>query len=830
MPDGRALANASSDIVSLHSLIQIPRHNLKLFFSVLIGLPFATLVYCFIAPNQYDATAKVALEVQPASALRLEGNDSAAQLSALSAPLQMETLAGVFRSDQLALRVIHDLRLDREPAFAPGFPGSFSDFNPDAPSPVAREYLLERFRKKLKVQVLPRTLLLTVRFRTRSPALSVKVVNALVGDFVDLERANRASETLQASDWLRSQLQALQAKVEADQKNLADYQSRHQLVAGRQGEAPSDIATKTMDPALMELEDLGHQLAITTSERILAESTLQEAEKGNPESVLAGNSQLQVTSGLSTAVFTQLQSRKSDLEQEQARLSSEYGPTYPRVVEIQNQLNDLTAQLRSEDAKLMERFKSAFAAAQSQEMLLRSQLDQQTTDALRKNSAMMQFNLLELQARAGSELLARLTAKLEEGGLAAGMHSPGIVVVDPPVEPYKPAMPDLSLFLAISIVVALWLAYAAVMVMDAVKAPVNNAVAMGAILALAFMCTSALHGQAPTPSTQGIPAGVAQPIITESTPHPTPNPKDAPQIWNAPQAGIPLGIGQQRATGAASPAAITAGDLLEVNEFHTPELHSIVRVAADGTVNLPMLQPVQVAGMDEKSAASAIEKALLAQGVLLHPHVSVLVTFAQGQDVSVLGEVQRPGVYPFTAHHRLLDLLSAASGLTPAAGRLVYIQHRGDAAAPQPVELDPQSSDKTKDHNPELVPGDTVQVSRAGLVYVVGDVSRPGGFPVDPVQGLTVLQAVALAWGPTPTAATTKAVLIREQKGGRTMTALNLKRILSGKEPDMPIHDRDILYVPDSVAKGILNHTIEATIESAIGVSIYSGLVYSQRY
>ena len=123
-----------------------------------------------------------------------------------------------------------------------------------------------------------------------------------------------------------------------------------------------------------------------------------------------------------------------------------------------------------------------------------------------------------------------------------------------------------------------------------------------------------------------------------------------------------------------------------------------------------------------------------------------------------------------------------------------------------------------------------MQVSRAGLVYVVGDVIRPGGFPVDPVQGLTVVQALSLAWGPSQNAAAGKAMLIREQKGGRTMIALNVRRMLHGQDPDQPIQDRDILYVPDSFAKNLLNRTIESAVQSTVGVSIYSALVYSQRY
>jgi polysaccharide export outer membrane protein len=247
-------------------------------------------------------------------------------------------------------------------------------------------------------------------------------------------------------------------------------------------------------------------------------------------------------------------------------------------------------------------------------------------------------------------------------------------------------------------------------------------------------------------------------------------------------------------------------------------------------VTLTLAGDVTVSGMDESNAAHAIERALIDRGMLLHPQVTVLVTSYAAMDISVLGEVSRPGVYGFTVHHRLLDVLSAASGLSQNAGRLVTITHRDDPKSIQAVVLDPAGMDTTLNHNPELLPGDTVQVSRAGLVYVVGDVVRPGGFPVDPVQTTTVVQALSLAWGPGQNAAMTKAILIREQQGSRTVTTLNLKRMLRGLDPDVPIYDRDIVFVPNSMAKNLWNRTMESVIQSAAGVSIYAGLVYSQRF
>jgi polysaccharide export outer membrane protein len=415
--------------------------------------------------------------------------------------------------------------------------------------------------------------------------------------------------------------------------------------------------------------------------------------------------------------------------------------------------------------------------------------------------------------------------RVEEAGLAAGVHSSNISVVDYARQPVKPVAPDLPLYLAITFFAGLWLAVGGALLLESIHPlPARSAVALLAVLAACALA----RAQAPTPSTSGLPSGVASFPQTQET-RSLPNPREAPTVWNG-VAGTGLPAQASPQAESPMPAPIGPGDFLDVSEYHTPEFHSQVRVSTAGTVTLPMIGEVKLEGMDEMAAAHAIEAALLAKGMLLHPLVSVLVTAYAGQDVSVLGEVARPGVYPYTFHHRLLDLISAASGLSPNAGRLVNIFHANDPKTLHPVVLDPSGTDTSSNHNPELSPGDTVQVSRAGLVYVVGDVIRPGGFPVDPVQGLTVVQALSLAWGPSQNAALGKAILIREQKGGRTLTTLNLRRMLHGQDPDQTVQDRDILYVPDSVAKNLVNRTLESAIQSTIGVTIYSALVYSQRY
>ena len=811
---------------SLRELWEVLVRRRRLMGWVVGGLLLACLLYCLIAPNQYEASARVALRTSPASALSLETPEPFGSASILSAPVQQETLANVFRSDQLAWKVITGLKLYQAPGFRGRFAGKFPDFRPDAPAADAREWLLERFQRRLNVQTLPRTLLIEIRFRCRDAALSASVVNALIRAYGEQEIDARVQATAQAATWLESQLKESKARVDQDQQRLAAFQREHGLLTTPEMLANGQPGETQHTSAVLEIDELGRQLVAASTDRILREAQYHAALKGDPELVIASDPRLQAENGsFATALLLQIHARKSDLEQEQAQLSIEHGPNFPRAVEIRGLLQNLDQQKKAEDAKLVEQFRSAWQTAADREQLVRRNLEELTTEGMKANEAAIQYAAMREEANASHEIYVRVLAKVEEASLAAGIWNSNISVVDYARQPDKPVAPDLPLYMLITLFAGLWLAIGGAFLMESIHPSVLRT---GVVVLAVMMAGAAIHAQAPTPSTSGLPTGV---VRLPATPDPRnlPNPRNAPLTWGNPgQAGVPPMAGTQSAT--PMPAPIAPGDFLDVSEVHTPEFHSVVRVSPSGTVTLPMVHEVQIGGMDEQSAARAIEAALISQGMLLHPLVSVLVTSYAGQDVSVLGEVVRPGVYPYTMHHRLLDLISAASGLAPSAGRLVNIFHRDDAKTPHPVVLDPSGTDTSADHNPELAPGDTVQVSRAGLVYVVGDVQRPGGFPVDPAQGLTVVQALSLAWGPTQNAAMGKSLLIREQKGGRTLTSLNLKRMLHGQEPDQLVRDRDILYVPDSTAKNIWNRTVESAIQSAIGVTIYAGLVYSQRF
>lgn len=270
-------------------------------------------------------------------------------------------------------------------------------------------------------------------------------------------------------------------------------------------------------------------------------------------------------------------------------------------------------------------------------------------------------------------------------------------------------------------------------------------------------------------------------------------------------------------SGAAGP--IGAGDLLEMSVFDTPELSGKLRVSNTGDILLPLVGSLHVAGMKAEDAQNLIRQKFIDGGFVKDPQVTVFIAEYATQGVSVLGEVKNPGIYPAFGLHHLLDYISLAQGLTVLAGTTISITHAGHAGQTQRVKVTPGATPKPE-NNPEILPGDTIYVERTGIIYVVGDVMHPGGFPMDHDGQLTVLQAVALAQGTNPTAAKASAKLIRTTAQGHQQIPVNLKRVLSSKATDLAMQDNDILFVPSSAAKSALKD-FEAAMPAAAGASIY---------
>ncbi len=308
-------------------------------------------------------------------------------------------------------------------------------------------------------------------------------------------------------------------------------------------------------------------------------------------------------------------------------------------------------------------------------------------------------------------------------------------------------------------------------------------------------------------------------------------PPAAPMDGSAENSDLHAGKNQPSQTAVQEPQLLTrnkaeqglrigAGDLIQISVFGASDYTHELRVAGDGTVNLPLIGQTSVGGRTPREVASDLQLRLSQGGYFNNPQVGVFIKEYATQGVSVLGEVQKPGVYPMLGTRSLFDAISAAQGTTPTAGNKVYITHRDRPDQPEIVKLSYDATGLAQSNVP-VFPGDTIVVQKAGMVYVVGNVQKPAGIAmVDP--GLTVLKAIALAQGIAPNAALDKSTLVRKTSDGQTAIPIPLKKMLAAKAPDMTLQPDDIIFVPNSTAASAFKRSLELALQTASGVVIYS--------
>jgi polysaccharide export outer membrane protein len=280
---------------------------------------------------------------------------------------------------------------------------------------------------------------------------------------------------------------------------------------------------------------------------------------------------------------------------------------------------------------------------------------------------------------------------------------------------------------------------------------------------------------------------------------------------------------KKAATGEATPdttlTKLGAGDLVDVSVYNVPELTTKARIGSSGDIYLPLIDYVHVGDLTVEEAQALIQKRLADGGFVRSPHVTIFVDESSSQGVTVLGEVAKPGVYPNLGDHKLYEIVSLAGGFTPAAAKKVSIIRRNQ---PTPLNLTlPRNLADDLTNNVDIQPGDTINVPRAPVIYVVGDVGRPSGLLLDS-GSLTVLQAIALSGGTNRTAKMGGVRIIRKGPAGMTETPVPLKKMLEAKAPDMQLQGDDILFVPVSGARLAASRTFEAAMSMATSVSIYA--------
>ncbi len=341
----------------------------------------------------------------------------------------LATQVRILQSDSLALQVARKLGLDRKTAA--------SNLTGPPPLDTAGEArLINAVKAPLHVRAIPETRLIELRYSSSDPRFAADVVNTLANAYIEHNFKTKYESTMQAADWLSRQLADLQIRVETSQEKLVKYQREHNILGI---DDKQNITTSKLD-------ELNRELTAAEADRIQKQALCQLAARGSPEAL---------SSVEQTALLQKLREEQSDLKTQIAQLMTQFGPSYPKVAELHNRLKQVEANMQAEVRNSAERLQKDYEAALRRERMLRAALDAQKREANRLNENAIEYNLLRRDAESNRQLYEGLLQKLKEAGIAAGLNSSNVRIVDVARVPLRPAHPNLPRNLELALLLGL---------------------------------------------------------------------------------------------------------------------------------------------------------------------------------------------------------------------------------------------------------------------------------------------------------------------------------------------------------------------------------------
>jgi succinoglycan biosynthesis transport protein ExoP len=274
-------------------------------------------------------------------------------------------------------------------------------------------------------------------------------VNAVANTYIEQNFKTRFESTMQASDWLSRQLVDLQMKVETSQEKLVKYQKEHQILGI---DDKQNITTEKLD-------ELNKELTAAESARMEKESVYRLAESGDTDSaasIAAGMANGEGKAFVATSgLLDKLQAQKADLKIQAAQLNTQFGPAYPKIAQLNNQLQEIDIQIQSEMKKATSRLRGDYLAALQREQMLSAALEQQKQQENKMNESAIEYSFLKPDFETNRTLYEGLLQKLKEAGVTAGLRSNNIREVDIARTPGSPAEPNIPRNLGFAFVLGL---------------------------------------------------------------------------------------------------------------------------------------------------------------------------------------------------------------------------------------------------------------------------------------------------------------------------------------------------------------------------------------
>ena len=380
-----------------------------------------TVAYVLIKDSRYEAAARI--EISPAGTNSMGLDEVASRMLNPSDPtIQLDSALTVLESSTVALAVIQQTKLAERKDFAGRWtqpPGT----DVATLTPEARDHLLRRFAKALKVEVVPKTDILTVQFRAKDPALAAAVVNATVSSYAERNFRSRYDSAAQVSNWLSAQMEDLKLKANQAQEKLAALQKKRGLIG----------VDETDNIVTDKLKDLNEELTAAESDRILKEARYRIAGSGNPELI---------ASTIPEPTLQVLRSQQAQLRVDYAKLSTKYGDGYPKLAELGNQMAQVDSAIATELKNLSQRYKNEYLSAASAEKMLQAKFEEQKQKAYDLSEGAAQYAILKHEVETSQDLYQTLQLKLKQAGIVAGLASANIEVVESGQIPSAPVDPN----------------------------------------------------------------------------------------------------------------------------------------------------------------------------------------------------------------------------------------------------------------------------------------------------------------------------------------------------------------------------------------------------
>jgi uncharacterized protein involved in exopolysaccharide biosynthesis len=410
----------------------------------------ATVVATLRSTPIYDAVGSIAIN-KPDPMLQNLRDSSNSGVDYFD-PTDLDTEVRILRSDLLALQVIKQLNLDRLPEFGghgQSSPASL-ELTTDAlePDSARANALLGNFKGSLRVLLEPNTRIIDIHYSSPNKELAARVVNTLANTYIEQNFKTRFESTMQASDWLSRQLVDLQMKVETSEEKLVKYQKDHQILGI---DEKQNITTAKLD-------ELNKELTAAESERMQKEAVYRLSEAGDTESASAvsvGAAWQGKTSEHTSPLLDKLQDSKADLKIQIAQLGTQFGPSYPKIAQLNNQLQEVDAQILAEMKKVGGRLRGDYLASLQRENMLRAALEEQKQEDNKLNESAIEYSLLKRDFETNRTLYEGLLQKLKEAGVTAGLRSNNIREVDIARTPAAPSEPNIPRNLGFGFVLGL---------------------------------------------------------------------------------------------------------------------------------------------------------------------------------------------------------------------------------------------------------------------------------------------------------------------------------------------------------------------------------------